>query len=317
MLSAIALLIGPPLVYTVNYLMRRLRRITRESVEVNSRLIGAMQEATQGIAIVKAFTMEEQLSAQAGGADRPCRGAAPTRSRGSPSGCRRSPRCWPASPLPASSPMPAIARSTATSRPARCSPSSPRCCSPMIRPAGWRARRSTLERSLVNARMIYEILDLEPQPGRRAGRAAAARSASGEVRFDHVSFAYARGTPVLDDVSFTAAAGKTTAIVGGSGAGKSTLIALLQRFYDVDGGSHRDRRPGHRQGHQAVAARLDRLCLAAALSVRRHHPRQHPLWPPRRHRCRDRAGGAKSPQADEFIRQQPHGYDTRGRRKRR
>ena len=57
-LSAIALLIGPPLVYTVNYLMRRLRRITRESVEVNSRLIGAMQEATQGITIVKAFTME-------------------------------------------------------------------------------------------------------------------------------------------------------------------------------------------------------------------------------------------------------------------
>ncbi len=61
-LSAIALLIGPPLVYTVNYLMRRLRRITRESVEINSRLIGAMQEATQGIAIVKAFTMEDQLS---------------------------------------------------------------------------------------------------------------------------------------------------------------------------------------------------------------------------------------------------------------
>ena len=49
----------------VNYLMRRLRRITRESVEVNSRLIGAMQEATQGIAIVKAFTMEGELSRQA------------------------------------------------------------------------------------------------------------------------------------------------------------------------------------------------------------------------------------------------------------
>ena len=45
--------------------MRRLRRITRESVEINSRLIGAMQEATQGITIVKAFTMEDQLSRQA------------------------------------------------------------------------------------------------------------------------------------------------------------------------------------------------------------------------------------------------------------
>ena len=61
LLSAFALLIGPPLGFAVYRIMRRLRRVTRESVEVNSRLIGAMQEATQGIAIVKAFTMEEQL----------------------------------------------------------------------------------------------------------------------------------------------------------------------------------------------------------------------------------------------------------------
>ena len=65
LLSLIAFLIGPPLVYTVNYLMRRLRLITRESVEVNSRLIGAMQEATQGITIVKAFTMEQRAVGQA------------------------------------------------------------------------------------------------------------------------------------------------------------------------------------------------------------------------------------------------------------
>ena len=93
----------------------------------------------------------------------------------------------------------------------------------------------TLERSLVNARMIYEILDLEPQQGDAPG-ALPLKVGDGEVRFDHVSFAYHQGTPVLDDVSFTAAAGKTTAIVGGSGAGKTTLIALLQRFYDVGSG---------------------------------------------------------------------------------
>src|SRR5690606_3105063 len=54
LLSLIALLIGPPLLYSVNYLMRRLRRVTREAVEINSRLLGAMQESVQGIAIIKA-----------------------------------------------------------------------------------------------------------------------------------------------------------------------------------------------------------------------------------------------------------------------
>ncbi len=65
-LSLMALVIGPPIVYSVNYLMRRLRKITRQAVEVNSRLMGAMQESIQGITIVKAFTMEEQLARNMG-----------------------------------------------------------------------------------------------------------------------------------------------------------------------------------------------------------------------------------------------------------
>jgi ATP-binding cassette subfamily B protein len=52
-----------------------------------------------------------------------------------------------------------------------------------------------------------------------------------------VSFRYVEEVPVLQDLSFTAAAGKMTAIVGASGAGKTTLVALLQRFYDVDAGT--------------------------------------------------------------------------------
>src|SRR5690606_34623318 len=59
----------------------------------------------------------------------------------------------------------------------------------------------------------------------------------GEIRFTDVSFGYAPDAPVLRGLSFVAAAGKTTAIVGASGAGKSTLVALLQRFYDVESGS--------------------------------------------------------------------------------
>ncbi|WP_042299476.1 ABCB family ABC transporter ATP-binding protein/permease [Paraburkholderia kururiensis] len=56
----------------------------------------------------------------------------------------------------------------------------------------------------------------------------------GEVRFDHVNFAYEASRPILHDVSFTIAAGTTTAVVGHSGSGKSTLARLLFRFYDLD-----------------------------------------------------------------------------------
>jgi len=52
----------------------------------------------------------------------------------------------------------------------------------------------------------------------------------GDVAFDHVTFAYKPGVPVLKDVSFKARAGSTTALVGSSGSGKSTLIGLVLAF---------------------------------------------------------------------------------------
>ena len=59
----------------------------------------------------------------------------------------------------------------------------------------------------------------------------------GEVRFEHVSFAYDPARPILHDVSFVIPPGKTVAVVGPSGAGKSTLARLLYRFYDINAGT--------------------------------------------------------------------------------
>ena len=66
------------------------------------------------------------------------------------------------------------------------------------------------------------------------------RSVKGEVVFDHVSFAYPdAGENVLTDISFTAGAGETVAVIGSTGSGKSTLLNLIPRFYDVTEGSIR------------------------------------------------------------------------------
>jgi ATP-binding cassette subfamily B protein len=68
-----------------------------------------------------------------------------------------------------------------------------------------------------------------PQPKRT-------RRGAGSIVFEHVSFEYRQGEPVLRDLSFRVAAGQKVAIVGPTGSGKSTIIKLLNRFYDVTAG---------------------------------------------------------------------------------
>lgn len=57
-----------------------------------------------------------------------------------------------------------------------------------------------------------------------------------DVSFKNVSFSYANGEKVLNDVSFNATAGKVTALIGPSGGGKTTILNLIPRFYDADSG---------------------------------------------------------------------------------
>jgi ATP-binding cassette subfamily B protein IrtA len=68
---------------------------------------------------------------------------------------------------------------------------------------------------------------------------AAGLAAPDEVSFEHVSFGYRPGRPVIHDVTLTLSPGTVTALVGPSGSGKSTLAALLARFHDVDSGAIR------------------------------------------------------------------------------
>ena len=76
---------------------------------------------------------------------------------------------------------------------------------------------------------IREILGM-PTEDQEDERREAVSNLRGDVEFDDVSFEYNEGTPVLKGVTFKAAAGTTTALVGSSGSGKSTLISLVMNF---------------------------------------------------------------------------------------
>ena len=76
---------------------------------------------------------------------------------------------------------------------------------------------------------IRELRDM-PTEDQEDATKTAVPSVVGRVEFDHVSFEYESGTPVLKDVSFIAPAGTTTALVGSSGSGKSTMISLIMAF---------------------------------------------------------------------------------------
>lgn len=92
-----------------------------------------------------------------------------------------------------------------------------------------------IKQSSIDMEKMFQLLDEKPDVA-DAPDAQALEARAGEVRFEAVSFAHEGRETGIDRVSFTAPAGRTTAIVGPSGAGKSTVLKLIFRFYDPDAG---------------------------------------------------------------------------------
>ena len=95
-----------------------------------------------------------------------------------------------------------------------------------------------IKQTSIDMEKMFVLLDEDPDVA-DAPNAAALKPGPGEVVFDQVNFAHEGRDQGLDSVSFTAPAGKTTAVVGPSGAGKSTILKLLFRFYDPASGQVR------------------------------------------------------------------------------
>lgn len=93
-----------------------------------------------------------------------------------------------------------------------------------------------LPRAAVAVERVEEVLHTEASV-KNPEQPADAKQLKGILQFDHVSFAYPdAGENVIEDISFTAYPGETTAIIGSTGSGKSTLVHLIPRFYDVTSG---------------------------------------------------------------------------------
>ncbi|HZP57508.1 MAG TPA: ABC transporter ATP-binding protein [Dehalococcoidia bacterium] len=97
-------------------------------------------------------------------------------------------------------------------------------------------RFNILQSAMAALERIFTLLDQPEGVQDDANALPMPERIAGAVAFEHVTFAYTTGTPVLKDVSFTIRPGERVAFVGATGAGKTSLINLLLRFYDVQEG---------------------------------------------------------------------------------
>jgi len=158
------------------------------------------------------------------------------------------------------------------------------------------------------AARIAEVLAAEPDVAEPAN-AHSLRPGGGAVRFDHVTFAYADGRPVLADLDLEIAAGSCVALVGAAGAGKTTAAFLTCRFYDPSSGVVLlDDQPVneiHLEDLRRAVSIVFEDTVVFTATIRENLRVGRPDASDRQ-----TEHAAELAEADEFIRALPYGYDT-------
>lgn len=179
----------------------------------------------------------------------------------------------------------------------------------MYRPLRQLARLSTrFSKASVSMQRVAEVLELDPETADRPD-AVVAPPLRGEIRFERVAFAYADGTEVLRDVSFTIHPGERVALVGPSGAGKSTIASMILRLFDPDDGTVRvdgmDIRTlrGESLRDQIAVVLQDSVLFGATIRENIAYGRLEATEEEIRH-------AARTAGAQEFIERMPQGYDS-------
>jgi len=233
-MSLAGFIVAPPAIIFLRKLIRRVRNIAMIQFTGGTRIIETMQEALQGLRMVKAFSLENEmrrrLAVSVEAVERQSNKMARVANR--------------ASPLMETLGGFAIAlamiyggyRGIASGATPGQFVGFLAAFLLAYEPAKRLARLNIdLNNNLVGVRVLYEVIDSPPGESNDTDRPPLKLSTA-RLEFADVRFAYRPGTPVLRGMSFMAQPGKLTALVGPSGGGKSTVLDLILRFYSVDSG---------------------------------------------------------------------------------
>jgi ATP-binding cassette, subfamily B, bacterial MsbA len=233
-MSVGGLIIAPPAFLFLRKLIRRVRGIARTQFTSGTQIIETMQEALQGMRMVKAFALEDEmrrrLAVSVGSVEHESNKMARVANRASPlmemlggfaialASIYAGYRVIYTGAMPGEFGSFLAAFLLA------------------YEPAKRLARLNIdLTNNLVGVRMLYEVID-SPAGEPDDDNLPALTLTEALVEFANVQFAYRADTPVLRGMSFLARSGQVTALVGPSGGGKSTVLNLLLRFYGADSG---------------------------------------------------------------------------------
>lgn len=167
---------------------------------------------------------------------------------------------------------------------------------------------NAIQGALAGAERVFEIMDIASEVDTAVDDTPPA-SIRGDVSFNAVQFAYDVGTPILRTMSLHANAGQTFALVGPTGAGKTTIINLVSRFYEINEGSIQidgvdiRRLPKDWLRRQLGLVLQDTFLFSDTVMENIRFGR---LDAPDEECMR----AAEMAEADSFINQLPHGYQT-------
>ncbi|WP_423189912.1 ABC transporter ATP-binding protein [Alkalibacterium sp. f15] len=169
---------------------------------------------------------------------------------------------------------------------------------------------NTIQVTIASCERVFEVLDEEPMEETHSGLEPKKHSPY-KIEFEHVQFGYDNEELLMTDFNLTVKQGEMIAVVGPTGAGKSTLINLLERFYDVKGGSIRY------EGIDTRDIERDHLRRKFSMVLQDTWLFNGTIWENLKYGSHDEEPSEETileasiaAHVDEFVRRLPDGYDT-------